>query len=183
MNNSEVICGSEDLKQWDGTAPVPVGIALTDMEFVCVPQSHTMGLRIQGELLIVSLRLKTLLSKLVAEVQFSVLQCLELEPNKCLCVRLILRVKNDATSSLMNALKLFRLVNSDIAMPDRSSVLAYLPDVTHVHRPRSLVSEAISSSIPAIWRLGGPGTSFFFFFFFFFKQTCITLHFLGLNVR
>ena len=52
-------------KEWDGTVPVPVGIALTDMESVCVPQVHTIGLRIQGEPLVVSLRLKTLLSKLV----------------------------------------------------------------------------------------------------------------------
>ena len=104
------------------------------MEFVCVPQAHTMGLRIQGEPLIVSLRLKTLLSKLVAEMQSSVLQCLELEPTECLCVRHILRANNDATSSLLNELELFRLVNSDIAMPNRSSVLAYWPNVTHVHR-------------------------------------------------
>ena len=71
---------------------------------------------------------------LVAEMRSSVLQCLEPEPTKCLCVRLILRAKNDATSSLLNALKLFGLANSDIAMPDRSSVLVYWPDVTHVHR-------------------------------------------------
>ena len=65
-------------KEWDGTVPVPFGIALTDMEFVCVPQ---------GDPLIVLLRLKTLLSKLVAEMQSSVLQYLELEPTiKCLCV-------------------------------------------------------------------------------------------------
>ena len=48
-------------KEWDGDVPVPVGIALTDMEFVCVPQAHTMGLRIKGEPLIVSLRFKKLL--------------------------------------------------------------------------------------------------------------------------
>ena len=97
-----------------------------------------LGLRIQGEPPIVSLRLKTILSKLVEEMQSSVLQCLEVEPTKCLCVRLILRAKNDATSSLLNALKLFRLVNSDIAMPDRSSVLAYWPNVAHVHRNKDV---------------------------------------------
>ena len=98
-------------KEWDGTVPVPVGIALTNMEFVCVPQAHTIRSSDSGEPPIVSLRLKTILSKLVAEMQSSVLQCLEIEPTKCLCVRLILRAKNDATSSLLNALKLFRLVN------------------------------------------------------------------------
>ena len=118
-------------KEWGGSVPV-LGWYCTygHMECVCVPQAHTMGLRIQGEPLIVSLRLKTLLGKFVTQVQSSVLQCLELEPTKCLCVRLIIRAKNDATSSNLNALKLFRLVNSDIA----SSVLAYWPDVTHVHR-------------------------------------------------
>ena len=142
----------------------------------------------------------------------------------CLCVRLILyRAKNDKTSSLLNALKLFRLVNCDIATPDPrqeqrtrrilagcnpctqkqgrllelQNVLDATACITYgwllktllliwvcqprsdwTVRPRSLVweLETTSSSIPAIWRLGGARTSFL-------KQTCITLHLLGLNVR
>ncbi len=43
-------------------------------------------------------------------------------------------------------------------------------------RPRVLVLETTSSSLPAIWKLGRQGTSFL-------KQTCVTLHFLGLSVR
>ena len=34
--------------EWDGTVPVPIGIALTDMEFVCVPQAYAMDLRMGG---------------------------------------------------------------------------------------------------------------------------------------
>ena len=43
-------------------------------------------------------------------------------------------------------------------------------------RPRSLVSDTSSRSIPAIWRLGGLGGSRL-------KQTCMTLHFPGLSMR
>ena len=63
------MCGSEDLKKWDGTIPVLIGIALSDMEFVCVPHMQTMGLWIQGEPLYYSMLLnKTVFCKTIHHI-------------------------------------------------------------------------------------------------------------------